>query len=88
MPDTMVHTNQWFVPKKTQHPGGNSHTLKGGSHSWTFGIAYAVNIVNLNASLSKSLFDQWDDPGTMMLRGILREESLPWFRDMSSAYIT
>ena len=58
----MIHADHRLVPQKTDGARCKCNTLQRRTHTGSFGIAYAVDIVNLDTGLLYSLLDQPNDP--------------------------
>lgn len=49
--NTVVNTNDWFVPNLSYGSGHDCCTLKGGTHARTLGITDYINVIRLHARL-------------------------------------
>lgn len=77
----MVHAHQWLPPQQTQHPRRDGDALKRGTHAGALGVADAVDIVDAHAGVLERLLDEPDDPGPVMPRRVLGQETLAGRRD-------
>merc|ERR1712080_87792 len=59
---TMVDSHQRYLPKLGKRSGSDDHTLKRSTHSWTLGETNAIQVLTVNLSFLKGLFDDSDHP--------------------------
>ena len=76
--DAVVHAHEGLAPEERAGSRGEGNALEGRAHPRAFGVAYAVDVGDLDARLADGLLDEADDPRAVVQGGFFGEEAFAW----------